>query len=88
LVGENAPWQPFDPIILQIELALEGVADLEKRVLVQEMLAEAKVAKLSTNPRSIRAEINSSRTWLELVSGSTSGGYDDVVLWFDELMNL
>ena len=87
LVGEHAPWQPFDPIILQIELALEGVADLEKRVLVQEMLAEAKVAKLSTNPRSIRAEMNSSKKWLELVHGSTRGGYEDVVLWFDELMD-
>jgi len=88
LVGENAPWYPFDPIVLQIELALQGVADLEMRGLVQEMLAEAKVAKLSANPRSLRAEMDSSKKWRDLVRCSTSGGYDDVVLWFDELMNL
>lgn len=88
LVGENAPWHPFDPIIFQIELALEGVADLEMRGLVQEMLGEAKVAKLSANPRSLRAEMDSSKKWRELVRGSSRGGYDDVVLWFDELMNL
>jgi serine/threonine protein kinase len=87
LVGENAPWYSFDPIFLQIELALAKVADLDVRAKVQEMLAEAKIAKMSAKPHSLRAEMNSSRNWLELVRGSAAGEYDDVVLWFDELMN-
>lgn len=87
LVGENAPWYPFDPILLQIELALAKVSDLEVRAKVQEMLAEAKVAKMSSKPHSLRAEMISSRNWLELVRGTAAGQYDDVVLWFDELMN-
>lgn len=87
LIGENAPWYPFDPIIFQIELALEGVEDLDVRGFVQDMMAEAKVAKLSANPRSLRVEMDSSRRWRDLIRCLTTNGYDDVVLWFEELLD-
>lgn len=87
LVGENAPWHAFDPIILQVELALGSVSDLALRGLIQEILAEAKVTKLAACGRGLRSEMESSRKWRELIRCLTAAGHDDLILWLEELLD-
>ncbi len=87
LVGENAAWHAFDPIIFQIELALASVPDLQIRVLAQDILAEAKVIKLSANPRSLRMEMDASRNWRELMTRLTTHRCDDALWWLEELLD-
>jgi len=86
LIGENASWHSFDPIILQIELAMEQVADIKLRGQLHQRLAEGKALKLSVQPHSLLADLESIREWRELMERLDSDGYDDVVLWFDELL--
>ena len=85
LVGENAAWHPFDPVIYQIELALADVNDVSLRNLTQDFLAQAKVVKLSANPRSLRVELESSLKWKELERRLSAAGHDDVLLWMEAL---
>jgi len=86
LIGENASWHSFDPIVLQIELAMEQVADIKLRGQLHQRLAEGKALKLSVHSHSLRADLESIREWRELMERLDSDGYDDVVLWFDELL--
>ena len=86
LVGENAPWHPFDPTICQIEAELANVADVSLRNTVHEHLSRAKAILLSSKPHNLNAEFSSSQEWRRLCDELTVGGNEDVVLWFEELI--
>lgn len=86
LVGENAPWHSFDATICQIESELTQVNDAHLRNEVHRLLANAKTILLSAKPKNLRVELESSTDWNLTRDRLLRGGYDDVILWFEELL--
>ncbi len=86
LVGENAPWYPFDPHLFETELALSDKIDAKLRGRIHDFLSEIKIAKLSASPRPVRHELESSQEWRKLIQDLTSKQQDDVLLWLEELL--
>jgi len=86
LVGENAPWYPFDPHLFETELALSDKIDAKLRGRIHDFLSEIKIAKLSASPRPVRHELESSQEWRKLIQDLTSKQHDDVLLWLEELL--
>lgn len=87
LVGENAPWRPFDPTICQIEMEAAKIDNITLRYAVHDLLAVAKTILLSAKPKNLRAELDSSSEWYRTREKLMHSKYDDVVLWIEELMN-
>jgi len=85
LVGENAPWHNFDSNICQIEAEVAKVADPLLRNEVHRLLANAKTILLSAKPKNLRVELESSTDWNLTRDRLLGQGYDDVILWFEEL---
>lgn len=87
LVGEYAPWHSFDPVIFEVELALSKNVEHNIRDLVHELLSYIKIAKLSSGPHSLRAEIDSLQKWQNLTRELTAKKHDDIALWLEELID-
>ena len=86
LVGENAPWHSFDATICQIEAELVKVTDPDLRNEVHRLLAYAKTILQSAKPKNVRVELESSTDWNLTRERLLREGYDDVILWFEELL--
>ena len=86
LVGENAAWHAFDPTICQIEEELSKVEDMNLRIAVHDLLSNAKSILLSAKPRNLSIELNSSADWKRAREQLERSGYDEVILWFEELL--
>lgn len=86
LVGENAPWQAFDPVICQIELEVTRIEDVVLRNEVHDVLASAKTVLLSAQPANLRVEFESSAEWYRTREKLLRGGFDGVILWMEELL--
>ena len=85
LVGENAPWQPFDDTICQVEMEAAKIADFALRNSVHDILATAKTILLSAKPDNLRVEMAASPRWYQTRQRLLDGGFDDVILWIEEL---
>ena len=85
LVGENAPWHPFDAIICQAELETAKIESLNLRNDVHDALATAKTILLSAQPKNLRVELESSSAWYRTHQKLLKDGYDEVILWIEEL---
>ena len=86
LVGENAPWHGFDETICQIEAEAAVVAEVDLRNEVHRLLALAKTILLSAKPKNVRVELESSTDWNLTRDRLLRLGYEDVILWFEELL--
>ena len=85
LVGENAPWHSFDSNICQIEAEVAKVVEPALRNEIHRLLANAKTILLSAKPKNLRVELESSTDWNLTRDRLLRQGYEDVILWFEEL---
>lgn len=86
-VGENAPWQPYDPLIFEIERHLTRVQDRKLKADVHDLISHARTILLSAAARNLKIEILSSTEWHRIRLELLQGGHEDLVLWLEELWN-
>ena len=87
LVGENAPWHEFDATICQVERELALIDDMNLRNDVHDLLALAKTILISAKSKILATEFDSSSAWYRTREKLLSGGYDEVILWIEELIS-
>ena len=85
VVGDRQPWQPWDDVFFQIEHSLIGVTDEDLRQDVHRLLKRSREILRSSTPRNLSLILQAMPDWHSVQSRLTSQGYDDAVLWLDEL---
>lgn len=86
LVGDNAPWQAFDPTFCQIESEIAKVNERELRDDAHAILTTSRTILLSAKPTSLRVEMEVNTDWIRTREKLLRHGYDDVILWIEELL--
>ena len=86
-VGENLIWKAYYPTLIQIERQLLKIED--SRLVEQAHQLVKKILTLlnSTGTSLARFRIESSEEWKTLCSQEGQKGFDEALLWLEELMD-
>jgi tRNA A-37 threonylcarbamoyl transferase component Bud32 len=86
-VGDNLPWEPYFPTLIQIEKQLHKVEDREFVDLAYQVVKRVQAYLTSGKPPFARVEIESSQEWRALAAHGDGDAYCESLLWLEELLN-
>ncbi len=86
VVGENLPWNPHYPTLVQVEKQLSRVRDEAFVERAHHWVARVQGLLLMPRGPLARAEIESSDAWRELATWNGDDSTAEALLWMDELL--
>lgn len=85
-VGENLPWGPHFPVLMQIERHLARLDDRRFAELAHVVVKRIQLLLNSGNVPFARMEIETSPEWKDLLGRSESEATAEAILWLEELL--
>ena len=86
VVGENAIWRPYTPIILHLERHATKIENHELRESTHQIIKRAQGVLSGGTPKNLRMDLNSTSDWQTIQQELQDGNHDEFVLWMEELM--
>jgi serine/threonine protein kinase len=87
IVGDNLPWEPYFPAVMQIEKQLQKIGDLRFVDLAHQVVKRAQAFLVSGKVPFARAEIETSRDWKTLRCLADDNLRGEALLWLEELLS-
>ncbi len=85
IVGDQLPWESYDAVCCQIERCTAAISSVEIRQLIHRILKRAREVLRSSNPRNLPVVLQSLPEWPLTLTQLQKHGFDDALLWLDEL---
>jgi hypothetical protein len=85
-VGDNLPWEPYFPTVMQIERQLQVINDVQFVDLAHQVIKRVQSLRTSVNAQFARFEIETSAEWKTLWSQFENDTYGETLLWLEELL--
>ena len=85
-VGDNMPWEPYFPTIVQIEKSLQKVENHPFVVLAHQVLKRMQAILTSAKIPFARVEMETSKDWKTLCSMGDDDACGESLLWLEELL--
>ena len=85
-VGDNMPWEPYFPTVMQIERQLQKIDDHRFVDLAHQMIKRIQAILTSGKIPFARAEIETSKDWKVLCGMASNDLCCEALLWLEELL--
>jgi hypothetical protein len=87
-VGDNAPWEPHFPTLMQIEKQLHRIEDRQFVDLAHQVVKRVQSLLTSGNIPFARVEIETSQEWKTLLGQGDNDACCEAILWLEELLGM
>ncbi len=85
-VGDNLPWEPHFPKLMQLEKQLQRIEDHQFLELAHQLVKRVQSILTSGKTPYARIEIETSNEWKALRSQEDNAACSDALLWLEELL--